>query len=139
MTGRIIMNIKEMATKNTMALPILRAFASRGTKVIIPLTTKFISALMVAGASARGSMSPPAIRAMILDRVPGSRWGSANATNLVLYDLGHARGPLVLGFIAERSNLPMTFGFSALAPLIAILLIVMTGLHLEEPPRRDGE
>ena len=76
---------------------------------------------------------------MILDRIPRDRWGTANATNLVLYDLGHAMGPLVLGFIAERSNLPMTFGFSALAPIIAILLVFFTGLHREEPPRhKDG-
>ncbi len=77
----------------------------------------------------------PAIRAMILDRVPRNRWGSANATNLVLYDLGHATGPLVLGFIAQRFSLPTTFGFSALSPLIAILVILTTGLHREKPPR----
>lgn len=81
----------------------------------------------------------PVLRAMILDRVPRNNWGSANATNMMLYDLGHATGPLVLGFIAEKFNLPMTFGFSALAPFIAILLTFITGLHLEESPRGDGE
>ncbi len=81
----------------------------------------------------------PVVRAMILDRVPRNRWGSANATNLVLYDLGHATGPLVLGFIAERSNLPVTFGLSAVAPIVAILLILITGLHREEPPHCDSE
>jgi len=79
----------------------------------------------------------PAIRAMILDRVPRNRWGSANATSLVLYDLGHAAGPFVLGFVAARFSLAATFGFSALSPLIAIVLIFFTGLHREEPPRRD--
>ncbi len=77
----------------------------------------------------------PTIRAMILDRVPRNRWGSANATSLVLYDLGHATGPLVSGFIAQRFSLPATFGISALSPLIAILVTLATGLHREEPPR----
>ncbi len=80
----------------------------------------------------------PVLRAMFLDRVPRNRWGSANATNMMLYDLGHATGPLVLGFIAEKFTLPMSFGFSALAPFIAILLIFITGLHLEESPRGDS-
>jgi MFS family permease len=81
----------------------------------------------------------PAIRAMILDRVPRDRWGSANATNLVLYDLGHAVGPFVLGLIAARFSLAATFGFSALSPLVAIVLIFFTGLHREEPRRHGGD
>jgi MFS family permease len=81
----------------------------------------------------------PAIRAMILDRVPRNRWGSANATSLVLYDLGHAIGPFVLGFIAARFSLAATFAFSALSPLIAIALIFFTGLHREEPPRHGSD
>ncbi len=81
----------------------------------------------------------PVLRAMILDRVPRNRWGSANATNMMLYDTGHAMGPLVLGFIAKRFTLATTFGFSALAPFIAILLTFITRLHLEESPRSEGE
>ena len=81
----------------------------------------------------------PVLRAMILDRVPRNRWGSANATNMMLYDTGHAMGPLVLGFIAKRFPLATTFGFSAIAPFIAILLIFITKLHLEESPRNKGE
>lgn len=81
----------------------------------------------------------PILRAMILDRVPRNRWGSANATNMMLYDTGHAMGPLVLGFLAKRFALATTFGFSALAPFIAILLTLITRLHLEASLRNEGE
>ncbi len=80
----------------------------------------------------------PVLRAMVLDRVPRSRWGSANATNMMLYDTGHAMGPLVLGFIARRFSLAATFGISAFAPLVAILLVFITKLHLEELPPDEG-
>ncbi len=81
----------------------------------------------------------PVLRAMILDRVPRSRWGCANATNMMLYDAGHAIGPLVLGFITKRVTLAAAFGFSGLAPLFAILLTLIGRLHLEEPSRKEGE
>ena len=74
----------------------------------------------------------PALRAMVLDRSPRRRWGAANATSMILYELGFAVGPLILGFLASRIGIPMMFAWAALAPAIAIILIFITGLHREE-------
>ncbi len=120
----------------------------RGTLLIPGLVLVTLSALVLAFTEAVWTLpvvaafwafgfgtAQPVLRAMILDRVPQRRWGAANATNMMLYDTGYALGPLLSGFIAKRTTLATTFAFSAIAPVIAILLTVLSGIHREESPR----
>ena len=73
----------------------------------------------------------PVLRAMVLDRTPPEKWGAANATSMVLYDLGLALGPLALGLVASHTGIAAMFGLSSLMPLLAIVLVLRTGLHRE--------
>lgn len=73
----------------------------------------------------------PVLRAMVLDRTPRHRWGAANATSMVLYDLGFALGPLILGAVASRTGIATMFALASVAPLLAIVLVLRTGLHRE--------
>ncbi len=80
----------------------------------------------------------PALRAMVLDRVPQARWGAANATSMILYELGGAVGSFVLGMVASRLGTPVMFAISSVAPLLAILFMLMTGLHRERLAETEG-
>lgn len=75
----------------------------------------------------------PALRAMVLDRTARARWGAANATSMIFYELGGAVGPFALGMVASRFGTPGMFAVSSVAPLLAILFMLMSGLHRERP------
>ena len=117
---------------------------SRGVLIIPGLVLTVLSALTLAFTEhpwtlwlaaffwgAGFGTAQPVLRAMVLDRTPRHRWGAANATSMVLYDLGFALGPLVLGVVASRTGMAAMFGLASLVPLLAIVLVLRTGLHHE--------
>lgn len=74
-------------------------------------------------------VAQPVLRAIVLDRAPRERWGSANATLGSAYDLGLASGALLLGAVASQTGIPAMFAYSSLAMALAFVLILAGGLY----------
>jgi len=100
--------------------------------LVLGLTEQFWTLPLTAVCWALGfGTAQPIVRSMVLDRVRPESWGAANATSMMLFDLGYAAGPFILGFVGTSYGMPRMFFVSAMSPIIAIGFVLVSGLHRE--------
>ena len=59
--------------------------------------------------------------ALMIDRAPGSGYGTASALWNLAYDAGYGTGPIVFGVFVAHSGYPAAFGLTGLLILVALL------------------
>ena len=85
--------------------------------------------LMGAGAA----FLTPAIFALVFSVVEPSQRGSAAATTSVFIDLALSGGPLMVGLLASRSDLPTAFLVLAAVPLVGSMLLILGEPRRQKP------
>ena len=75
----------------------------------------------------------PAIFALVFSVVESSQRGSAAATTSVFIDLALSGGPLLVGLVASRSNLPTAFLALAVVPLLGSMLLILGEPRRQKP------
>ncbi|MFZ1412753.1 MAG: MFS transporter, partial [Micropruina sp.] len=81
-----------------------------------------VTGAVVMGAGA--AFLTPAIFALVFSTVEPAERGSAAATTSVFIDLALSGGPLLLGLVASRSDLPTAFLALAVVPVLGSLLLL---------------
>lgn len=85
------------------------------------------AAMMGAGAA----FLTPAVFALVFSKVEPAQRGSAAATTSLFIDLALSGGPLLVGLLASRSDLPTAFLCLAALPLLGSLLLIVGPRHRE--------
>ena len=91
---------------------------------------------LVAGAVVMGAGAAfltPAIFALVFSVVEPAQRGSAAATTSVFIDLALSGGPLLVGVVASRFDLPTAFLALAVLPLLGSLLLIVGQQRRQKP------
>lgn len=124
-TGRLSDNL------NQSGLLLFPGLALIGTSLLVLAFTEAWWTLAATGLLwALGfGITQPLLRVLAVARAPRDHWGRANATMATAYEAGLGSGAFLLGFLASLVGIPNMFALLSSVALLAILFLVITGLH----------
>jgi MFS family permease len=123
--------------------PLRLAAASLGASALGLLTAAVAPGAwgLLLGAAVLGggvAFLTPAVFAAIFSRVPAAERGSAAGTASMFIDLGFSGGPLIFGFVAAASSIPLAFVAGAALAVGGGILLVSRSLPGTPTPAGAG-
>jgi MFS family permease len=133
LVGRVIDRLPRTALIASGAVVAIVALLLASTATTLPM-------LIVAGAlyAAAAGFSSPAMMAVVIDRTPADRLGSAMATYTLGFQFGSGIGAAVWGFVIAQSGFAPAFLIGAGIQVALLLVLVRSGARLARPVAESG-